>query len=145
MRLTRCKLLLALAVLLGGASAAHGDTRQRTVVAAGPRGDASVRVGERVLWRAPSPGTRVVSDVVWSRTGDAVAFATRVRGGRTRLVVVMVGGDAHGQSVTWTVPPHAINVPRPAVIWVDARRVVLGASALEPSLIASWSTASSSI
>lgn len=132
-----------MAVLAGGASAAHGDIEQRAVVAAGPRGDASVRVGESVLWRAPGKGTRVVSDVVWSRAGDAVAFATRDRAGRTRLVVVMVGGDVHGQAVTWTVPPRAINVRRPAVIWLGARRVVLGASELQPALIASWTTASS--
>ncbi len=140
-RFAQCT-LVALALLLGGAGAAHGEIRQRAVVAAGPRGDASVRVGERVLWRAPTPGMRVVSDVVWSRAGDAVAFATRDRAGRTGLVVVMVGGDVHGQAVTWAVPPRAITVRRPAVIWLDARRVVLGASALQPALIASWTTTS---
>lgn len=137
----RCT-LLGLVVLLAGAGPASGEVRQRAVVAAGARGDASVRVGERVLWRAPSPGTRVVSDVVWSRAGDAVAFATRDRAGRTRLVVVMVGGDVHGQTVTWPVPAAAIKVSRPAVSWLDARRVLLGASDLQPALIASWTTAS---
>ena len=135
--------LLALAVLVCGAGAARGEVRQRAVVAAGPRGDASVRIGEQVLWRASNPGTRVVSDVVWSRAGDAVAFATRDRAGHLRLVVVMVGGDVHGQAVTWAVPPRAITVRRPAVIWLDARRVVLGASELKPALIASWNIASS--
>jgi hypothetical protein len=134
--------LLALATLLGGAGAAQGEIRQRAVVAAGPRGDASVWIGERVLWRDPYPGTRVVSDLVWSRAGDAVAFATRDRAGRTRLVVVMVGGDVHGQAVTWAVPPRAMNVRRPSVIWLGARRVVLGASQLQPALIASWTTTS---
>jgi hypothetical protein len=133
--------LLALAMLLGGTAAAHGEVRQRAVVAAGSRGDASVRVGERVLWRASNPSTRVVSDVVWSRAGDAVAFATRDRVGHMRLVVVMVGGDAHGQAVSWAVPPRAINVSRPSVIWLDARRVSLGASELQPTLVASWTIA----
>jgi hypothetical protein len=59
----------------------------------------------------------VVSDVVWSRAGDAVAYATRNRTGGMLLVVVMVGGDAdaHPEVVTWTVPPRAIKLRRPAV------------------------------
>jgi hypothetical protein len=137
-----CRTLLALVVLFGAAGAAHAEVRRHAVVSAGPRGDATVRVGERVLWRGPSPGTRVVSDVVWSRTGDAVAFATRDREGRARLVVVMVGGDAHGQSVSWAVPARALTVSRPVVVWLDARRVMLGASELQPALVASWTVAS---
>jgi hypothetical protein len=99
------------------AGAARGECGSAPWVAAGSRGDASVRVGERVLWRAQSRGTRVVSDVVWSRAGDAVAYATRNRTGGMLLVVVMVGGDAdaHPEVVTWTVPPRAIKVRRLAV------------------------------
>jgi hypothetical protein len=138
--------LLALVVLLGAgnmAGAAHAEVAQRAVITAGPRGDASVQIGRRVLWRSQSAGTRVVSDVVWSRAGDAVAFATRERAGRTRLVVVMVGGDAHGETVSWPVPARAITVRRPVIVWLDARRVTLGASELQPALVASWSVASS--
>jgi hypothetical protein len=134
--------LLALAVLLGGASVARGELRPRAVVVAGPRGDLSLRVGERQVWRGSGAGTRVVSDVVWSRAGDAVAFATRDRAGRTRLVVVMVGGDAHGQSVSWSVPPRALTASRPVVVWLGARRLVLGASELQPAVVASWTMAS---
>jgi hypothetical protein len=133
--------LLALALLLCGTRASQGEVQPRATVAAGPRGDTSVQIGGRALWRAPTPGTRVVSDVVWSRAGDAVAFATRNQSGRTHLVVVIVRGDLHGQTVTWPVPPRAINATRPTVIWLDARRVVLGASELHPALIASWTTA----
>lgn len=141
MRIAR-RTLFALVVLLGAAGAAHAEVAQRAVVAAGPRGDASVEVGGRVLWRSPRAGTRVVSDLVWSRARDAVAFATRDRAGSTRLVVVMVGGDVHGQAVSWAVPARALRASRPVIVWLDARRVVLGASELQPAVVASWTMGS---
>jgi hypothetical protein len=135
-------MVLALAVVLGAASVARGELRPRAVIVVGPSGDVSLRVGERLLWRGSSAGTQVVSDVVWSRAGDAVAFATRDRAGRTRLVVVMVAGDAHGQSVSWAVPTRVLTASRPVVVWLDARRLLLGASALQPALVASWTMTS---
>ena len=143
MRLARHTALMlgVLATVLGGAGAARAEiARERAVVSTGPRGDASVRVGTRVVWRAASPRTRVASDVVWSRARDAVAFATRDAGGRMELLVVMVGGDLHGQVVSFAIPPRA-DARRPVVTWLDGQRVLVGASELEPALVASWKVA----
>ena len=131
-----------LATLLGGAGAASAEIAHRPVVSAGPRGDASVRLNGRVLWRASSPRTKVASDVVWSRARDAVAFATRDAAGHMKLLVVMVGGDLHGQVVSFAVPARADSLRRPVVTWLDGQRVLVGASELEPSLVASWKVAS---
>lgn len=145
MRLARQTALMigVLAACLGGAGPARAEiARERTVVSTGPRGDASVRLGARVLWRAPSPSTRVASDVVWSRARDAVAFATRDGAGRMKLLVVMVGGDLHGQVVSFGIPPRPDAARRPVVTWLDGQRVLVGSSELEPTLVASWKVAS---
>lgn len=131
-----------LAALLGGAGAARAEIKARPVVSTAPGGAASVRLGARVLWRGSSPRTKVASDVVWSRAGDAVAFATRDAGGRMKLLVVMVGGDLHGQVVSFAIPAHADAARRPVVTWLDGQRVLVGASELEPALVASWKVAS---
>ena len=120
----------------------HNRRVNRPVVSTGPSGDPSIRLGARVLWRASSRRTQVASDVVWSRAGDAVAFATRDGAGRMRLVVVMVGGDLHGQVVSFAIPARPDAARRPHVIWLADQRVLVGASELEPTLVASWKVAS---
>jgi hypothetical protein len=131
-----------LATVLGGATAASAEIHHRAVVSTGASGAASVRLGARVVWRASSPRTRVASDVVWSRAGDAVAFATRDAAGHMKLLVVMVGGDLHGQVVSFAIPSRAGTPRRPVVTWLDSQRVLVGESELEPALVASWKVAS---
>jgi hypothetical protein len=129
-RLTPVLLLLALAApapaQARGVRAPGGEHR-----AVAGRGE--VRVDGRRVWR----GRRVLSPLVWSDQGGALAFTARDRGGRTTLVVVIFLDGADPAAMTWAVPRAA--EPARAVTWLGATRLGAGPSELEPRLVASFS------
>jgi hypothetical protein len=74
----------------------------------------------------------VVSPLVWSADGGAVAFVGRDARGRTTLVVV-VPADAAPQVLVWPLPS-----PARAVTWLGPTRIGAGPSELEPRMVASF-------
>ena len=92
-----------------------------------------VRVDGQRVWR----GQRVLSPLVWSDQGGALAFTARDRAGRTTLVVVVLLDGADPAAMTWAVPRAA--EPARAVTWLGATRLGAGPSELEPRLVASFS------
>ncbi len=130
---------VAVVLALGGTTTVAADSgrpvRSRVAVVAGNK-DAVFGAGKR-LWRG-EPGERVISAAVWSKTRDAVAFATRARNGAVTLVVVLVGGDSHGHTMRWPIPPRAESRGSASVTWLGRRRVAFGRSTLRPTVVASW-------
>ena len=92
-----------------------------------------MRVGERVVWC----GSRRVSEVVWSRSRQAVAFATRDRRGLA-LHVAFVGGLGAGTLLTWPATLELSKGQRPEVTWLSHNRVAMGRTIVRPQLVASW-------
>jgi hypothetical protein len=93
----------------------------------------AVRVDGKRVWR----GRKVLSPLVWSRQGGALAFTGRDRGGRTALVVVVFVDGADPAAMSWTVPRTA--EPARAVTSPGPTRLGAGPSVLEPRLVASFS------
>jgi hypothetical protein len=109
-----------------------------------PCGGDAVYLGKRVgarrlVWRAPSRHERIITDLSWSKRRDALAFATSNRTGWIKLVVVLVGGDLDGHTMTWPLPRRTSRPARPTVTWLGQRRVAFGRSELRPEVVASWS------
>jgi len=127
-RLVPILLLLALA----GPAHARGIRSPDGAHRAEARRGAVVVDGRRV-WR----GQRVISPLVWSDQGGALAFTGRDRAGRTTLVVVLFLDGADPAAMTWAVPRNA--EPARAVTWLGATRLGAGPSELEPRLVASFS------
>ena len=99
----------------------------------------AVYVGRRAIWRGRSTRQRVISNVRWSRSRDAVAFAARGRFGAATLVVVLVGGGVDGHVMRFPVPARARpRAGRTSVMWLGRRRVGLGRSPVQPDMVASW-------
>lgn len=102
-------------------------------------GKASVYVGRKAVWRAKSRHTKIITAVRWSRSRDAVAFATRTRRGAVTVKVVLLRGHARGHALSWPVPHRLGNVrKRASVTWIGKRKVAFGRSAVRPDLVASW-------
>ena len=104
----------ALALLLALATQPRAEVRAGSVWLDGQR-----------AWRGVP-----TSPLVWSATGEAVAFAGRDPTGRARLVVVLDGPTV----MTWP-----LAQPARAVVWLGPRRVGAGPSVLEPRAVASFS------
>lgn len=85
------------------------------------------------IWR----GRGVVSPLVWSERGDAVAFTARDRAGKHALVVLVVSDDAEPAALTWPIPRGAR--PARAVTWLGPRRLGAGPTELDPRVVASFS------
>src|SRR5262249_61982062 len=83
-------------------------------------------------------GQDITPPLVWSRRGDAVAFAARDVRGSARLVVLLVQLDGSVTPLEWAIPRAA--QPARAVTWLGPTRVGTGPSALEPRATASWVT-----
>jgi hypothetical protein len=106
---------------------------------------AEVRNGQVLIdghRRWPETGTgsaEVTSPLVWSASGDAVAFATRDPRGACTLVVVLVDGQGPHTTMQWPVPQHAR--PARAIQWLGASRVGVGPAELDLKAVASWKVA----
>lgn len=85
------------------------------------------------LWR----GRSVVSPLVWSRRGDAVAFTARDRAGRTALVVLVVPDGVTPATLSWPIPRAA--EPARHVTWLGPTRLGAGPTLLDPKVVASFS------
>jgi hypothetical protein len=96
------------------------------------------RVGNTVLvdgdpvWR----GRGVVSPLVWSTRGDALAFTARDRAGRHALIVLVVPDDAQPAALSWPIPRAAR--PARAVTWLGPTRLGAGPTVLDPKVVASF-------
>ena len=109
------------------AMAAHVQMRDL-----GPR----VYIGERPVYRGVRT-EEIISPLAWSRSQDAIAFATRRRG-FVQLIVVVVTGEARGHVMRWPVPAPRAGSERATVTWLGPRRVAFGPDQLRPALVASW-------
>ena len=103
-------------------------------------GDAVYVRGARVWPRDITRSAVVTAAPRWSRTSQAIALLVRDKT-VTRLVVVLVRGETAGQVLEWDVPPNAL--PARVVTWLDAHRVSVGASEMEPKLVATWKASTS--
>jgi hypothetical protein len=118
--------------------AADSRAVRKAVARAHPTGGDAVYAGRRLLWRGHSKREQVVSKIRWSRTRDALAFATTDRLGVLKLVVVLVGGDTDGHVMTWPIPVSSAPSATPTVTWLGQRRVAFGRSQVRPDVVASW-------
>jgi hypothetical protein len=143
---------LSTILILGGlaiaASRTSADRLRRCVgpdgrvaeVRARPRGGEAVWIDGRLGWPESDAraAPRITTPLVWSRRGDAVAFAAReghTGGSVHRLVVVVAAGGDEPVAITWAMPQ-----PARVVTWLGDRRVGAGPSALDPKVVASFST-----
>jgi hypothetical protein len=123
---------------------AEHKTRPAAIGRYRPTGADAVYLGRRVgsrrlVWRSPSRHERIITRVRWSKRRDALAFATANRKGWVKLVVVLVGGDLDGHTMTWPVPRRAHKASHPTVTWLGRRRVAFGRTEVRPDVVASWS------
>lgn len=107
-------------------------------VRARPKGGEAVWIDGRIAW--PDAGAKlapqITSDLVWSKTGDAVAFTAREKTGAGTLVVVLI--DEIGSiPITWPIPT---GVSARSVFWLGPQRVGAGPKELDPKIVASWKT-----
>ena len=119
-------------------AAAESRAARKVVARAHPAGGDAVYVSRRLLWRGDSKREQVVSDIRWSRSRDAVAFATTDRLGVLKLVVVLVGGNTDGHVMSWPIPVASTPSATPTVTWLGRRRVAFGRSEVRPDVVASW-------
>jgi hypothetical protein len=137
---------VVLAGLGGGAATAATPAAPARVTSPDGRDFAEVRpraTGGDALWvcgtrkwpKDPAHGGVVIAAPRWSRSGEALAMLVRQEM-TTRLVVVLVRGEAAGEVLEWTVPPEAL--PAKVVTWLDAHRVSVGAREMEPKMVAMW-------
>jgi hypothetical protein len=102
-------------------------------------GLARVTVEDRVIWCAESRAVQVIAEPVVARRRDAVAFAVSGERGARELVVVLLGGEVDGHTMTWAVPQAAgRRQSEPTVMWLGRRRVGFGESPVRPAVVASW-------
>ncbi len=93
-------------------------------------------VNDALVWPKEADRTATVTvSPRWAHQSDAIAFLARERQ-MTRLVVVLVSGDAAGQVLEWAVPRAAL--PAKVITWMDARRVSVGEREMAPKMVASW-------
>jgi hypothetical protein len=92
----------------------------------------AVYVDGEAAWR----GRRVDSPLVWSTSGDAVAFTGRDRAGRRTLVALVFSRDATPAALSWPIPRAA--EPARAVTWLGPTRLGAGPTVLEPRVVASF-------
>ncbi len=116
-------------VLLGGAGKGHPPADVRSGV---------VFVNDVARWPESPLRHSITSPLVWSRRGDAVAFAARDPRGFAKLVVLLVEPGGATQSLEWPIPMTA--QPARSVTWLGPTRVGTGPSPLEPRATASWIT-----
>lgn len=82
----------------------------------------------------PDSGTvHILSPPAWRSDGRALAWIER-RAGRVQLVVVPEIG-AGAEIMPWVLPGFA---PGDRVFWAGSTRIVVGADALAPRAVASW-------
>lgn len=117
---------------------AAGPLRGQAVAQLVRVGASSVHVAGRRVWRPRSPGERIITGVVKSRSGAAVAFATRCARGEVTLFVVLLGPEVHGHVMTWPIPARARRAGKANVMWLGERRVGFGYSPVRPAVVASW-------
>lgn len=98
---------------------------------------ARAEVRGRAVWLDGTLAWRgaVTSPLVWSRAGEAVAFAGRDSAGRAALVVVVAG--VRPTVLTWPIPRSA--QPARAVTWLGPTRIGAGPTELDPRIVASYS------
>src|SRR5262249_43155939 len=125
----RISALVSLVLFGAAGGAAHPDAEVREGV---------VYVGRVPRWPERGAGQDITTPLVWSRRGDAVAFAARDVRGSARLVVLLVQLDGSVTPLEWAIPRAA--QPARAVTWLGPTRVGTGPSALEPRATASWVT-----
>jgi len=114
-------------VFLGAAGGGHPQADVRGGV---------VYVNDVARWPETTVRHSITSPLVWSRRGDAVAFAARDARGGAKLVVLLVEPTGATQSLEWPIPATA--QPARAVTWLGPTRVGTGPSPLEPRATASW-------
>ncbi|HKA90306.1 MAG TPA: hypothetical protein VKE22_21740 [Haliangiales bacterium] len=125
----RISALVSLVLFGAAGGAAHPDAEVR---------EGFVYVGRVPRWPERGAGQDITTPLVWSRRGDAVAFAARDVRGSARLVVLLVQLDGSVTPLEWAIPRAA--QPARAVTWLGPTRVGTGPSALEPRATASWVT-----
>jgi hypothetical protein len=114
-------------VFLGAAGGGHPQADVRGGV---------VYVNDVARWPETPLRYSITSPLVWSRRGDALAFAARAARGEARLVVLLVEPGGATQSLEWPIPATAQQAR--AVTWLGPTRVGTGPSALEPRATATW-------
>ncbi len=115
------------------------DKRHVAEVRPRANGGEGVFVDDRLVWpKATARDAQIMTPVVWSRQGDAVALVSRDAHGLSQLVVAIVDGDAAGNALSWPIPPSAL--PARAVTWLGPTRVAAGPREMEPKVVASWTT-----
>jgi hypothetical protein len=119
---------------------ASPDGKRVAEVRPRPRGGEAVWIDGKIGWPegASKIAPVVTSGVVWSKRGDAVAFAARERTGVTRLVVVLVDAATDPVAITWPIPTGAL--PAREVMWLGPTRVGAGPAELQPRVVASFTT-----
>ncbi|HEY3360098.1 MAG TPA: hypothetical protein VGQ83_43000 [Polyangia bacterium] len=78
-------------------------------------------------------GTRVVSNLVWSRDGSGLAFVERTTGGRLRLLVFPV--LEMDEPLSWEIPDGVLT-RAPKVTWMGPAQVGVGNSEVAPQVVA---------
>jgi hypothetical protein len=120
-------------------SARSPDGKKVAEVRARASGGDGLWIDGRQVWPPAAESKRratITARPTWARAGNAVAWLQRETGGATTLVVSLVGGDAGGQALEWTVPPAAL--PARSIMWMGASRLAVGPREMEPRLVASW-------
>jgi hypothetical protein len=110
---------------------------RRVAYVAGTRQSQRIMVGTRAVWPrgiAVSRGRRVISDLVWSPSGEGLAFMAV--DGTQRQLVVLLSVDDQGGDMSWPLPQSA-DVSDNQLFWA-ANRVIVGESPLKPRFSASW-------
>ena len=144
--------LLSMAVgVLGGtmnpisarAEALPDDGPLRATAAPGPRAEArctsdgdSVWLRGVRIWPGRDPDhPRIVTPLVWSGPGDALAFIAQ-RGARRLEIVVLVIDRTGVTPLAWPVPVAAL--PARVLTWVGPTKVAIGPTAFEPRAAVSF-------
>jgi hypothetical protein len=78
-------------------------------------------------------GTRVVSNLVWSRDGSGLAFVERATNGKLRLLVFPV--LEMDEPLSWDLPDGVIT-RAPRVTWMGPAQVGVGESEAAPQIVA---------
>jgi hypothetical protein len=81
-------------------------------------------------------GTRVVSNLVWSRDGSGLAFVERTTAGRLRLLVFPV--LEMDEPLSWDLPDGVLQ-RAPKVAWIGPAQVGVGESEAAPVVVARFS------
>jgi hypothetical protein len=137
-RMSRAALIIGLAMVPMIARADPARARSRTghvaEIKAVAEGCEALLIDGREVWREAGP-VQVTGAPRWSKSGHGVAFLVRAAG-VTRLLVILISGEAAGNILSWSVPPRAL--PARHISWLGSRKLALGETELEPKLVVGW-------